>query len=79
MWILGLKGLKGLCHDCLVHIFFVNIANYAFLCAVELNGNEENTCKRQNQMYSFVSNKYAISQALYQTLQTRKVNFEKLS
>ena len=65
----------GLCHDCLVHIFFVNIANCVFLCALELNVNEEITCKRQN--HSFVSNKYG-SQALYQTLQTRKANFEKL-
>ena len=26
--------LKGLCHDCLVHIFFVNITNCAFLGAL---------------------------------------------
>ena len=42
-------------------------------CAMELN--KEITSKRQNQ--SFLFNKYA-SKALYQTLQTAKMNFEKL-
>ena len=35
----------------------------------------EITCKQQN--YSFLSKKY-VSQALYKTLQTTKMNFEKL-
>ena len=35
----------------------------------------EITCKQQN--YSFLSKKY-VSRTLYQTLQTAKVNFEKL-
>ena len=35
----------------------------------------EITCKQQN--YSFLSKKY-VSQALYQTLQTAKMNFQKL-
>ena len=42
-------------------------------CAMELN--KEITCERQNQ--SFLFNKYT-SKALYQTLQTAKMNFEKL-
>ena len=31
---------NGPCHVCLVH-FFVNIANCAFLCALEINDNEK--------------------------------------
>ena len=64
--------LKELWHVCLVD--FVNIANYASLCAMELNFSEEITCKWQN--HSFLFNKYT-SQASYQTLQTTKINFEK--
>ena len=60
------------CHGFLAH--FVNIVNYASLCAMELNLNKEITCKRQNQ--SFLFNKYT-SKALYQTLQTTKMNFSK--
>ena len=41
---------------------------------MELNLNKEITCKRQNQ--SFLFNKYT-SKALYQTLQTTKMNFLK--
>ena len=35
------ENLKGLCHGCQVH--FLNIANYAFLCATELNNSEKIT------------------------------------
>lgn len=51
----SLWNLKGLCHGCLTQ--FVNIANYAFLSAEELNVNEEITSERQN--HSFLSYKYA--------------------
>ena len=60
-------------HGC--HAHFVVIANYAFSCAMELNVNEEITCKRKK--HSFFSNKYT-SQALYQTLQSTQMNIEKL-
>ena len=42
---------------------------------MELNVNEEITCKGQN--HSFSSNKYTF-QALYQALQTTTINFEDL-
>ena len=42
---------------------------------MELNVSGEITRKRQN--HSFVSNK-RVSQALYQMLQTTKINFEKM-
>ena len=38
------------------------------------NFNKDITCKRQN--HSFLTNKFS-SHALYQTLQTTKMNFEK--
>ena len=57
-----------------VIFFFVNITNCASLCALEINVNEKITCKRQD--HSFISND--TSQALSQTLQTTKMNFEKL-
>ena len=53
-----IQFLKALFHGCLVH--FVNITNYAFSCALELNVKEEITWKRQNN--SFVSNKYILPQ-----------------
>ena len=37
--------------------FCLLIANYASLCAVEIEVNEEVTCKRQN--HSFMSKKYS--------------------
>ena len=43
-------------HGVLAH--FVVIANYASLCAMELNVNEEISCKRQN--HSFFANKHYI-------------------
>ena len=43
---------------------------------MELNINKEITWKQQN--HGFLSKKYT-SQALYQTLHTTKMNFEKLS
>ena len=55
--------------------FLVNITNCASLCALEINVNEKITCKRQ--AHSFISYRYT-SQALSQTLQTTKMNFEKL-
>ena len=42
---------------------------------MELNLIKTITCKWEN--HSFLSNKYT-SQALYQSLQTTKINFEKL-
>ena len=62
-----LSGLKRLCHSCLDH--FVNNANYAFLCAMEINVQEEITCKRQNN--SFLSNKYTC-QAIIQNVTNTK-------
>ena len=62
-----LSGLKRLCHSCLDH--FADKANYAFLCATEINVQEEITCKRQNN--SFMSNKY-ISQAIIQNVTNTK-------
>ena len=62
-----LSGLKRLCHSCLDH--FVNNANYAFLCAMEINFQEEITCKRQNN--SFLSNKYTC-QAIIQNVTNTK-------
>ena len=53
---------------------FTNIANYTSLFPMELNI-KEITWKQQN--HGFLSNKY-ISQALYQTFHTTKMNFEKL-
>ena len=44
-------------------------------CVVIRYGSLEITCKKQNR--SFVSNKY-VSQALFQTLQRPKMNFEQL-
>ena len=43
-------------HGC--HAHFVVIANYASSCAMELNVNEEISCKRQN--HSFFANKHYI-------------------
>ena len=64
-----LKGLHR--HGCLFHFVTCNIA----LCAMKLEVNKEVTCKRRN--HSFLYKEYT-SQALYQTLQTTKMHFEKL-
>ena len=53
----------------LVHFVYICNANYEPL----LVWNFRNTCEWQN--HSFVSNK-DVSQALFQTLQTTKINFE---
>ena len=50
----------GLSHGFL--ICFINIANYASICTMELNVNREITCNQQNQ--TFLSSKYT-SKALY--------------
>ena len=65
-----LSGLKRLCHSCLDH--FADKANYAFLCAVDINAQEEN----DKITASCPTN--ILPKVLYKTLQTPKVNFEKL-
>ena len=65
-----LSGLKRLCHSCLDH--FADKANYAFLCAVDINVQEEN----DKITASCPTN--ILPKLLYKTLQTPKVNFEKL-
>ena len=77
------KSLSHLSHKvccCLSSLIvlhkFTNIANYTSSCPMELNINKEITWKQQN--HGFLSKKYT-SQALYQTLHTTKMNFEKLS
>ena len=65
--IFRLSGIKRQCHSCLDH--FADKANYAFLCATEINVQEEITCKRQNN--SFLSNKYT-SQAIIQNVTNTK-------
>ena len=68
-----LSGLKRLCHSCLDH--FVNNANYAFLCAMEINVQEEITC---NDKITASCPTNILAKLLYKTLQTPKVNFAKL-
>ena len=84
---LGMRSLvegffkQNHCHACHTRFTlillqkFTNIANYTSSCHIELNINREITWKWQN--HGFLSNKYT-SQALYQTLLTTKMNFEKL-
>ena len=64
-----LKELQ--CHGCLFHFVTCIIA----LCAMKLEVNKEVTCKRRN--HSLLYKEYT-SQALYQTLQTTTMHFEKL-
>ena len=64
-----LKGQQ--CRGCLFHFVTCNIAS----CAMKLEVNKEVTCTRRN--HSFLYKEYT-SQALYQTLQTTKMHFEKL-
>ena len=71
--IFRLSGLKRQCHGCLVLV--VDNANYSFLCAMEINVQEKITCKRQKTA-SCPTNIFP--KLLYKTLQTPKVNFEKL-
>ena len=70
--ILGFKGLKRLCHGCLVH--FVYNASHASLFAMEVEKFLVNgKIIKKNQ----IKTKSAI-QVVYQTLQTIKMNFENL-
>ena len=65
-----LSRLKRLCHSCLDH--FADKASYAFLCAMDINVQEEN----DKITASCPTNIFP--KLLYKTLQTPKVNFEKL-
>ena len=60
------------CHGCLVH--FVHNANYAFLCAMEIIVQDEIL----NDRITASCPTNILSKLLYKTLQTPKVNFEKL-
>ena len=60
------------CHGCLVH--FADKANYAFLCAMEINVQDEIV----NRKITASCPTNIFSKLLYKTLQTLKVNFEKL-
>ena len=60
-------------HGCLVH--FVNITNYAFLCTLELNVKKK-LLANDKTAASCPTNIYFPS--MYRTLQTTKMNFEKL-
>ena len=61
--------------------FWARLTKYIFLPPLFFHGylihlTDPYSCEWQNQ--SFVSNKY-VSQAIYKTLQTKKMNFEKNS
>ena len=67
-----LSGLKRQCHGCLVH--FADNANYTFLCAIEINVQDEIVNREITASYPI----NILSKLLYETLRTPKVNFEKL-
>ena len=67
-----LSGLKRQCHGWLDH--FADKANYAFLCAMEINVQDEIVNREITASYPI----NILSKLLYETLRTPKVNFEKL-